>query len=175
MEEEDEEPYGIDRDHAHPRALELVPEEFFWDCVDELAPFGSDEGDMALSEWRRWRQENPSAPALDCLIWTIESVGEMTIEDYNSLLAESTLQAQIADEAFDDVQYIYILDTSVIATGFGQLVDEGRIDFDSKPLIKRAINRLLLWSSLTDAVLPIQYQGAFHTKLQVLVRILEQA
>jgi uncharacterized protein YfeS len=176
MEEEDEEPYGIDRDHAHPRALELVPEEFFWDCVDELAPFGSDEGDMALSEWRSWRQEHPAAPAFDCVIWTIESVGEMDIADYNeSLLAESTLQAQIADEAFDDVQYIYILDTSVIATGFGQLVDEGRIDLDSKPLIQRAINRLLRWSSLTDAVLPTQYQGEFHTRLQVLTRILQQA
>lgn len=176
MEEEDDEPYGIDRDHAHPRALALAPEEFFWDCVDELAPFGSDEGDMALSEWRDWRKDNPTSPALDCVIWTIESVGEMAIADYNeSLLAEPTLQAQIADEAFDDVQYIYILDTSVIATGFGQLVDEGHIDLDSKPFIQRAINRLLRWSRLTDAVLPIQYQGEFQARLQVLTRILQQA
>lgn len=176
MEEEAEAPYGIDRDHAHPRALELAPEDFFWNCVDELGPFGSDEGDMALSEWREWRQENPTAPALDCLIWTIESVGEMDIEDYNdSLLDERTLTAQLANEDFNDVQYIYILDTSVIATGFGQLVDEGRIDLDSKPLIQRAIDRLTLWSGLTDAILPTQYQEEYHAKLQVLARILQQA
>lgn len=176
MEEEAEVPYGIDRDHAHPRALELVPEDFFWNCVDELGPFGSDEGDMALSEWREWRQENLTAPALDCLIWTIESVGEMDIEDYNdSLLDERTLTAQLADDEFNDVQYIYILDTSVIATGFGQLVDEGRIDLDSKPLIQRAIDRLIRWSGLTDAILPPQYRAEYHAKLQVLARILQQA
>ncbi len=45
----EDEPYGIEKEHAHQRAIQLVPEEFFWDCVDELAPFGSDEGDMALS------------------------------------------------------------------------------------------------------------------------------
>lgn len=175
MEEEDE-PYGIDRDHAHPRALELAPEEFFWDCVDELAPFGSDEGDMALSEWRAWRQENPTASALDCLIWTIESVGEMGIEDYNdSLLAERTLQAQLADESFDEGQYIYTLDTSVIATGFGQLVDEGHIEVDSKPLIKRAIDRLTVWSGLTDTVVPTQFTAEYHAKLRVLARILQAA
>lgn len=174
--ENDDEPYGINKDYAHARALELAPEDFFWNCGDELAPFGSDEGDMALREWREWRQENPTSPGLDCLIWTIESVGEMDVEDYNdSLLDEHTIQVQIADEEFDDVQYVYILDTSVIATGFGQLVDEGRIDIDSKPFIKRAIDRLIVWSGLTDAILPAQYRKEYHAKLQVLARILQEA
>lgn len=176
MEEENEEPYGIDRDHAHPRALELAPEDFFWSAGDELAPFGSDEGDTALSEWREWRKENPTAPALDCLIWTIESVGEMDIEDYNdALLDEHTIQAQLADEEFNEVQYVYVLDTSVIATGFGQLVDEGQIDLDSKPFIQRAINRMLLWNRLTDAILPAQYREEYFAKLRVLDRILQEA
>ena len=35
-------------------------EDFFWDCVDERAPFGSDEGNDAYYEWRHWREENPS-------------------------------------------------------------------------------------------------------------------
>lgn len=29
---------------AHPRARELMWEPIFWDCADEAAPFGSDEG-----------------------------------------------------------------------------------------------------------------------------------
>lgn len=37
--EEDEEPYGIDRNHDHPRALDLAPEEFFWNCGEELYSF----------------------------------------------------------------------------------------------------------------------------------------
>ncbi len=37
----EEESYGINKEFAHPRAIELIPEDFFWDCVDELAPFFS--------------------------------------------------------------------------------------------------------------------------------------
>lgn len=77
LQDMEEEQYGIDIDHAHERAKALIPEEFFWSCIDELAPFGSDEGDMALAEFRRWRKENPVIPTLECLIWTITDVGEM--------------------------------------------------------------------------------------------------
>jgi uncharacterized protein YfeS len=174
--EEAEEPYGIDRDHAHPRALELAPEDFFWDCVDELGPFGSDEGDTALSEFREWRKDNSTLPAIDCLVWTIESVGEMAVEEYNNdLLSESKIRAQIADQDFDDVQYIYILDTSVIATGFAQLVDEGHIDLDCKPFIQRALKRLTTWSGLTDSILPVTHRQEYQAKLHVLQRILQEA
>lgn len=34
----EKEHYGIDVEYAHPRAVELIPEDFFWDCCDELAP-----------------------------------------------------------------------------------------------------------------------------------------
>jgi uncharacterized protein YfeS len=69
-----EENYGIDIEHAHKRAVELIPEEFFWSCIDELAPFGSDEGDTALAEFRDWRKQNPKTPTIECLKWVIESV-----------------------------------------------------------------------------------------------------
>lgn len=58
----EEEVYGIDKDHAHKRAIELIPEDFFWDCINELAPFGSDEGDLALSEFREWKKESKTIP-----------------------------------------------------------------------------------------------------------------
>jgi uncharacterized protein YfeS len=175
MEEEAEAPYGIDRDHAHPKALELAPEDFFWNGGEELSPFGSDEGDMALSEWRDWRKENPTSPALDCLIWTIESVGEIGIEEYNdSLLSEARLKAQLADKAFNELQYIFTLDISVIATGFGQLVDEGLIDLDCKPLIERAIERQLRWTNVTNE-LADKHKAEYRANLRVLARILQQA
>lgn len=36
-----EEFYGIDIANAHARAEEIIPDAFFWDCFDELSPFGS--------------------------------------------------------------------------------------------------------------------------------------
>ncbi|RYY81677.1 MAG: hypothetical protein EOO15_24095 [Chitinophagaceae bacterium] len=144
-----EEQYGIDIDHAHPRAVALLPEEFFWDCADELAPFGSDEGDMALAEYRDWRREHPQTPSIECLRWVIESVGEMDFADYNSALLERIrVQEAIEDEGYDDQQYVFTLDVSVIATGFAQLVDEGTIEAANKPVIQLAIDRQKTWAEL---------------------------
>lgn len=101
----DEENYGIDIDHAHKRAMELIPEEFFWSCIDEFAPFGSDEGDTALAEFREWRKQNPRTPTIECLKWVIESVGEMNFKDYNQeLLERDRIKEAIEDKDYDDQQ-----------------------------------------------------------------------
>jgi uncharacterized protein YfeS len=145
----EEEKYGIDIDYAHTRAKELIPEEFFWSCMDELAPFGSDEGDAALAEFRRGRQANSTVPTIQCLSWTITSVGEMEFSDYNRQLVDrEKILSQLHDKEFDDRQYIYTLDVSVIATGFGQLVDEGIIEHTNKEIIQIAIDRQILWAEL---------------------------
>jgi uncharacterized protein YfeS len=99
----EEEIARIELERPHPRAVQIIPDDFFWDCSDELAPFGSDEGDTALSEFRDWRKENPDAPVEACLIWTIEGVGEIDVSDYNdAIFDEATVAAQINDPDFDD-------------------------------------------------------------------------
>lgn len=168
-----EEPYGIDKEFAHQRAIELIPEEFFWDCIDELAPFGSDEGDTALAEFRDWKKANPTLPTYECLKWTIESVGEIKIEEYNEkILDPQLIKAQLEDPAFDDQQYIFTLDVSVIATGFGQLVDEGKIDEKNKPLIQLAIDRQKIWAELVE---DWDYTDEYTERLNVLERALKKA
>lgn len=170
---EEEESYGIDKEHAHPRSIELIPEDFFWDITDGLAPFGSDEGDMALSEFRDWRENNPNTPIKACIIWTIESVGEMKINDYNeSLLVKDKIKDQIFNPNFDDQQYIFTLDISVIATGFGQLVDEGKIDEEIKPILSIAIRRLIIWSEIQS---DWGHSNQFIANLKVLERVLKDA
>ncbi|MCA9241070.1 MAG: hypothetical protein KDA37_12760 [Planctomycetales bacterium] len=126
---------------AHARARELMKEEFFWDCVDEWAPFGSDEGNDAYHEWRSWRSENPAANLLDCLDWIL--VGRSNEYD-ERLLDEATIQRDAAnpDSTFLAEHYdVFTLDTTVIATALGQLMDEGRIDHEAKPYVKTAIAR----------------------------------
>lgn len=168
-----EEKYGIDIDNAHPKAVELIPENFFWSCVDELAPFGSDEGDTALAEFRDWRKANPQTPTMECLKWVIEGVGEMNFEDYNpSLLNKAHIQSQLQDADFDDQQYIYTLDISVIATGFAQLVDEGIIEGQNKPIIQLAIDRQKIWAELAE---DREHSKEYIGYLQVLERALNQA
>lgn len=140
---------GIDKERGHPRALQIIPDEFFWDCTDELGPFGSDEGDTALFEYRNWRKENPDRPLSECLVWTIEAVGEIDVAEYSdAIFEESVVAAQIEDPDFDDQQFIYTTDISVVATGFGQLADEGTIDPAAKVYVGRALKRLAVWARL---------------------------
>lgn len=49
----------IDWDEYHASAKELLPDPLFWDCVDECAPHGSDEGSNALEDLRGWKKERP--------------------------------------------------------------------------------------------------------------------
>ncbi len=109
---DDHDPWN-DPEQRHPRARELLADEL-WDCVDEDAPFGSDEGADAYAEYRAWRGQNPDAPLIDCISW-------------------------IGDES--DYADHFTHDATIIAIVLGQLVDEGRIDVDVKPIAQKAIRR----------------------------------
>ncbi len=165
--------YGIDKDHAHARAIDLIPEDFFWDPADELAPFGSDEGDTGLASFREWRREYPSTPTIECLKWTIESVGEMAFEEYNETLLDRDLIIRMKeDPAFDDQHFIFTLDASVIAAGFGQLADEGVIEEANKPVINIALERQIAWAQLSESS---SYAEQHIGYLNILKRVLEEA
>jgi uncharacterized protein YfeS len=129
---------------AHPRARELMTEEILWDCVDEEAPFGSDEGDDAYYEFRAWRKRNKKKNLTACLVWIMQ--GE-ELKNYNDELCSDEIierDLENPDEAFlADAYDVFTLDTTVIATALGQLLDEGRIDVDAKPYVRVAIKRQL--------------------------------
>ncbi len=164
---------GINKVCAHERAIELIPEDFFWNPLDELAPFGSDEGDIALLEFRVWKREYPMSPVYECLTWIIESVGQMKVTEYNdSILDRGLLRAQVEDVQFDDQQFIYTLDTTLIATGFGQLVDEGVIDEVNKPIIQRALERQQIWAEQFEFW---DYKDEYISRLNTLKRLLKIA
>ncbi|WP_089894627.1 hypothetical protein [Chitinophaga arvensicola] len=168
----DEEIYGIDKEHAHPRAIALITDDFFWDCADELAPFGSDEGDEALATFREWRRANPDTPTIECIKWTIISVGEMAFEDYNEDLLDRDLIRQLKeDPGYDDQQFIFTLDASIIATGFGQLVDEGTIDEANKPLIHIALERQIAWAQISESW---SYAEQHIGYLNIMKRVLDE-
>ncbi|MEC5142743.1 hypothetical protein [Chitinophaga sp. 212800010-3] len=165
--------YGIDKEHAHPRALALLPEEFFWDCMDELAPFGSEAGETALVGFRDWRNTHGNAPMMQRMKEVIESVGKIELSEYTEALTDRDLLIrQKEDPAFDDEQCIFTLDTSIIATAFGQLVDEGTIDADIKPLVLIAIERQIAWAQLSESW---SYAEQHIGYLNILSGVLEQA
>ena len=126
---------------AHPRARELMKDKLFWDCVNELAPFGSDEGHTAYYEWRDWRKENRIRPITSCLDWIL--MGQST--EYNSdLISDEKIKSDLKnpESAFMSESWnTYTLDTTIIATCLGQLMDEGKIDTEAKEIMDIAIAR----------------------------------
>ena len=124
--------------HRHPRASELMADETLWDCVNELAPFGSDEGADAYCEFRGWRADNPTSDLTACVDWILGG----KLNNYDESLADvdalesSDLSAQ--SFGYSDA---FTLDATIIATVLGQLVDEGRIDSAAKPFAYIAISR----------------------------------
>jgi len=100
-------------------------------------------------------------------------VGEMDLKEYNrQLVSKKKILSQLEDEDFDEMQYIWTLDVSLLAAGFGQLVDEGLIESANKEIIHIAIERQILWADLTESLsAPSEYIG----NLKVLVRALARA
>jgi len=45
-------------ENAHPKAKELLTEEFYWSPIEESAPFGSDDGSDAFYGFLEWRNKN---------------------------------------------------------------------------------------------------------------------
>jgi uncharacterized protein YfeS len=142
MNDSEHDPFN-ERDLAHPRARELFAEDFFWDCVDEDAPFGSDEGHDAYFEYRNWRRENPAVPLIDCISWILDDrLDEYTLD----LCTDEQIRLDVAnpnDAFMADSWDMFTLDATIIATGFGQLIDEGQIDVAAKPFVRVALTRQL--------------------------------
>ncbi|MCH2207302.1 MAG: hypothetical protein MK132_15710 [Lentisphaerales bacterium] len=163
---------GIIKENAHPRAQDLVPHDFFWDYLDELTPFGSDEGHNALVQFREWRKDNPETPLADCLSWMIAGIGDLKASDYNdAITTPEYISKQLEDDEFDDDYFIYTLDAYVIGVGFGQLADEGKIDEEAKPIISTALSRQANWAGLDDNEINREYIG----NIKILQAILIQA
>jgi uncharacterized protein YfeS len=136
---------------AHARARQLMKEALFWDCADEEAPFGSDEGFDAYYEFRDWRATNKKKDLTDCLAWIMQ---DDDLKKYNEKLCTDkaiTRDLENPDEAFlADSFDMFTLDATVIATALGQLIDEGKIDADVKPYVRVAIKRQLHPKVLTS-------------------------
>ncbi len=73
----------------------------------------------------------------------------MDASEYSdAIFHEFTVRQQIEDPDFDDQQYIFTTDISVLAMAFGQLADEGMIDASAKPYAARALKRQAVWARL---------------------------
>lgn len=158
----------------HRRAVEIADYEFFWDNLNELAPFGSEEGYIAFTELAQWMRNNPQVPMIEYVKWVLEC-WDINFEDFDdSIIEPENICKIINDLDFDEE--LMMLDVTIIASGFGQLVLKGRIDENVKNVIHLSLLRQMN-SYVLDAFLGAEEEMKYerYLYLQKLLEILEEA
>jgi len=158
----------------HENAIKIADYEFFWNNVDELAPFGSEEGYISFMEFHDWLIDNPDNEAIEFIEWLLNS-WDINLEDFDdSILDDENIVKIIDDESFD--YNLLTLDIAIIATGFAQLIIQGKIDNDIKNIIHLALLRQMN-SNVLDAYLQSREEWKYerYKYLQILIEILEKA
>jgi uncharacterized protein YfeS len=134
--DEDEDFVELSPDTSHPHAARILPDEFFWDCVDENTPFGNDTGADALAFFREWRREHPRSNPVEFLGGILREVFEVPDADWK--VVEPVPVEELLVESAEDV---CVRDDAVIAVAFGQLVLEGSVEAEIKSRALWALQR----------------------------------
>lgn len=116
----------------------LMNEPFFWSCIEETSPFGSDEGNDTFSFLKDGFQENPRMKPMDFLMETFQDKSIYQLEDLNCIDSD-TLEANI-----EELDYVIIQDSAIWATTFGQLVIKGTVDSELKQIALNSLKRQTL-------------------------------
>lgn len=156
--------YELSPETAHPKAKQIMTEEFFWSPIEESGPFGSDDGSDAFYGFRKWRQSNKTISPTVYLKELIEDWGYQPF-DFNEM-NEENLKKYISSSQIS-ARTLTGQDNAIIAIGFGQFVLEGKIDKDIKTFTKTALKRELL-----PSIIEMWDEGYKKTRTEQLTKML---
>jgi len=160
----------LSRNGAHPNAVALMKEPFFWDSIDENAPFGNDAGSGAARNFCRWRKDHPlNAP--------ITSLNEFLESWHMPLIAWDELDTNAIHRFITtpkDVIYLINQDEATIGTAFAQFVTEGRLNPTLKTHAERSLQRQMLPIVLRNIGTPGQ-QNLRKERFTKMLKIIQQA
>jgi len=122
--------WELDPKFAHPRAQKLFSEEFFWDGIDDHAPWGSDEGADALAFFAQAHSEYGVPPN------PLEFAREYVAENWS----EESPGDDLDDAHFETLSVAHI---AVIAIALGMYMIHGYVPSDLKAFGLQAIDREL--------------------------------
>jgi uncharacterized protein YfeS len=162
----DEDLAVYDPDFAHPRAVALMPEPYFWDPDDDFAPLGSDEGFEAYSKFYQWRVKNKSSSILPYL----QSIVMRNENFYTEFMCDDD-EIALAIENGEDEE-MYELDRAIIAVCFTQIIEEGFLDETAFPLLQNTIFRQAKYAVTTRGVISKEHAEEYVERMILLGRVL---
>lgn len=124
----DDEEVGLHRLTSHPLFVAHFADDVYYDCCDEDAPFGSDEGSDALGELASFIRTQKSPNVADFPRWLIETQWGMTFIEPASIDIEDALEPENTALEPDIYQSCHV----VIAAALGQLKITGSMEASLK-------------------------------------------
>jgi uncharacterized protein YfeS len=156
-------------DKAHPTAKRLMNEDFYWNPIEETAPFGNDDGADTYASFADWRQTHKTENPMEFLMEQIDYWGypnfdlnETSFEKLKPYLKQSDL----------GTRFMSGIDAAIVSIAFGQLYLEGTIYKDFKEVAKTAIKRQLIPEMLN--LWGDTYKTTRETQLKKMLAVLNQ-
>lgn len=112
----DDEEYGLHPLTSHPRFRMFFTDEIYYDCGDEEAPFGSDEGADALACLTEMLRKKPRVNFADLPRWLMDDEWELGYVPHEEKWDE------------DNPEHSYYTDQVTLAFAFGQIKITGELD-----------------------------------------------
>lgn len=128
---------------SHPVFREYFTDEIYYNCFDEEAPFGSDEGSDVLAELEDYIKKNKDIDIVEfpcrvmTVVWGMEYYppDSLEAEDIDALLARPK-------EGIPMSQMLIINDQVIIAAAFGQIKIMGKVALRLRDMALRSMERL---------------------------------
>ncbi|WP_017298416.1 hypothetical protein [Nodosilinea nodulosa] len=130
-----EEAWDLKPENGHVNAQSLLIESYYWDCVDENSPLGSDTGADILSFYSKAITSDRELDPVKFIESTLES-WEMLIDDW-SLSDEASIKQRMVD----DPHTIRVSNEAVIALAFAMYVMHGDVDPRIRDMAIIAVDR----------------------------------
>ncbi len=162
----DEDRAVYDPDFAHPQAVALMPEPYFWDPDDDFAPLGSDEGFEAYQKFYQWRIHNRANSIYPYLL----SIVMRNENFYTEFMCDDDEIALTIANAEDEE--MYELDRAIIAVCFTQIIEEGVLDEAAFPLLQKTIYRQAKYAATTRGVISKEHAEEYVERMLLLGRVI---
>jgi uncharacterized protein YfeS len=153
---------------VHPKAKELMNEDFYFSPIDETGPFGSDDASDTYFAFANWRLNNKTKNPKDFIIPHLNDwdypLFDLSITDYEKL------------KPYLNKGSIYVLsftgiDQVILAVAFAQLYLEGEIDQELLMIAENALKRQLIPEILS--MWPDNYQEERKDKLNKMMEVIK--
>jgi uncharacterized protein YfeS len=147
----DDEESGLSPETSHPTFVTLCAgDDFFYNCTNDFAPFGSDAGADTLEALEAWFQEPEDRPTREFIDQMMDE-WDMRLPDLLET-DDTVVRSWLADEKL--ATHFSQINPMLIATAFGELKITGSVTREIRALAIAAARRETIYTAYSSETHP---------------------